>query len=165
MKKDTQNTDAKLVLKSSQDMDMPIAAAFAQATDFAYFERRAMRSGIEVHRHGEAEGLVGQAWTVRGELRGRMRLISVEVVEAEAPALLRLLSSTGQIDFHTECQFIEMGRRRTRLNVAIGLVPQTFAARLMVQSLRLARPRLKRRLDSSLHKVCRHAEKRAAGRT
>jgi hypothetical protein len=56
-------------------------------------------------------------------------------------------SSSSGIDGTVVVELVPLSRNRTRLSLSIELKPKTIAARIMVQSLRLGRGTLQRRLD------------------
>ena len=134
--------------------------AFRAATDYAFFEAWARDAGLDVARIGTGP-LQHLSWLVSGRIRGRERDIALSVPEVAAPVRMHVVTQINHIAAHSDIQFIELSRRRCRMTVTVGLVPKSIAARLIVHSLRLSRPRLTRRLNRGLGQFARIIAKRA----
>lgn len=141
-------------LTSRQDIEAPIDFLYAQLTDFDQFERMAMRRGAEVERRNPQHPAgAGLSWRLRFGYRGKPRQIDV--------TLLRLKEQTG-LDYSLDslvvggsAQFdlLALSAKRTRLTAVVELKPKTLAARLMLQSLRLAKGRVQQKYDSAVSKL------------
>ena len=150
-------------LKSREDIEAPIDFVFAQVTDFPAFERQALRRGADVQRRGgnDVPGL-GSAWDVTFKYRGKDRLLQAEVVHFEAPNSYLLHVRSGGISGETLVDLVPLSRRRTRLTVLTELAAQGLTARLLLQSLKLAKSNLSKRMSGRIGSFAADVEDRFA---
>ena len=134
-----------------QDIEAPIDFAFEQMTDFKSFERAAMRRGAEVQRvnEGDSHG-VGVAWDARFQLRGKPRDVQIEITEFERPNRLIVSSRAPSMGGDMVVELISLSRNRTRVDTKVKLAPKNLTAKLLVQSLKLARKNVSQRLNDRL---------------
>lgn len=133
---------------TKEDIECPVAHVFAQAADFAGFERQALRRGANVRRTDQKsqQGL-GSGWDVIFKFRGKERQMQAVVTAWDPPNGYGVLSSSSGIEGIVLVELVPLSRSRTRLSLSIELKPKTIGARIMVQSLKLARGTMQRRLD------------------
>lgn len=143
-----------------QDIAAPIAAVHAAITDFAAFERQALRRGAEVRRVTPEGGAQGPAWDILFQFRGRDRRLLLTVA-ADSPEGLRLTGDSQGVAFEAVAGLLALAPRQTRLTLHLSLHPKTLAAKLLVQSLRLARGQIARRVETRLETFARDIEARA----
>ena len=151
-----------------QDIEAPIEYVFERATDFANFERQAMRRGIEVGRPDNlSETGVGMKWDAVFQFRNKSRAIHVEVVEYNEPENVLLKSESGGVMADLSVEFLPLSKGRTRVRVGLELSPKTISARLLIQSLKFAKNNLGKRFEKRVRKFgleteeCFRKEKRA----
>lgn len=133
---------------TKEDIDCPIAHVFAQAADFAGFERQALRRGANVRRTDQKPQFgLGSGWDVIFKFRGKDRQMHAVVTGWDPPNGYTVQSTSAGIQGTVLVELVALSRSRTRLSLSIELVPNTIGARIMVQSLRLARGTMQRRLD------------------
>ncbi len=133
---------------TKEDIECPIAHVFAQSADFAGFERQALRRGANVRRVDQSQHYgLGSGWDVIFKFRGKERQMKAVVTAWDPPNGYAVQSTSSGIEGTVLVELVPLSRGRTRLSLSIELVPKTIAARIMVQSLRLARGTLQRRLD------------------
>ena len=134
-----------------QDIEAPIDFVFEQMTDFKSFERAAMRRGAEVQRvnEGDSHG-VGVAWDARFQLRGKPRDVQIEITEFERPNRLIVSSRAPSMGGDMVVELISLSRNRTRVDTKVKLAPKNLTAKLLVQSLKLARKNVSQRLNDRL---------------
>lgn len=140
--------DAGIVMKftTKEDIDCPIAHVFAQAADFTGFERQALRRGADVRKTDQnVQHGLGSSWDVIFKFRGKDRHLKALITGWEPPHGYIVTSLTNGIEGTLQVELVPLSRNRTRLSVSIELKPQTLGARIMVQSLKLARTTLQRR--------------------
>ncbi|VCU61101.1 FIG01073719: hypothetical protein [Tritonibacter mobilis] len=132
--------------ETKEDTDSPIAEAFAAVTDFESFERSAIRRGVEVHRNGDGSTAPEDlSWDVVFMFRGSERKMRLEILEYDAPNVV-VFSATGSgMTGELRVDLMALSSQRTRMTVRLDLRPKTLAARLLVQSLKLARNKLNRK--------------------
>ena len=129
-----------------EDIEAPIDVVFGAAADFAAFERGALRRGIEVARR---DALTvpgpGMVWAVRAPVRGKIRDILVELTGYAPDTGLAALAESSGITATVTLDLVALSRNRTRLQVGLDLRAGTLSARLLLQSLQLAKSSLDRR--------------------
>lgn len=133
------------------DVDAPIEFVFDQITDFKGLERAAMRRGAEVRRvDGLSAQGPGMAWDARFELQGRTREVQLELTEHDPPKGLVFASRSPSLGGRMAIDLAALSHTRTRVAMDVELHPNNLSARLLVQSLKLARKGLKSRVDERL---------------
>ncbi len=147
----------------NEDIDAPIARVFDALADFPSYERWAIRRGIKVARLDDhAEPRVGMAWLARFDLRGRPRRLRIELETYAAPGRMRFPFSSHGVQGALTLDLVALSPRRTRMSVVLNLKPRTLPARLVIQSLRLARSSLTKRFKLNVAVFARNMEERLA---
>lgn len=148
-----------------EDIEAPIEYVFAQVSDFQGLERSALRRGAEVQRVDDMGGTgPGMIWNTAFDLRGKRRNAQIELVEMDPPHSMRLVSRAATINGDLWIDLVAMSRGRTRLSLAAELTPQTLAARLVLQSLKLAKSNVTKRFEVRVASYARDLEDRYARR-
>ena len=134
-------------MNAREDVEAPIEFVYQQITDFQAFERRAMRRGAEVLRVDDlkADG-PGMAWDVTFMLRGKQRDVQIQLARLDPPNGLTMASRSPSMGGEMVVDLVALSRNRTRMTLNMELVPKNLTARLLVQSMKLARKSLTRRL-------------------
>lgn len=146
-------------LSTRQDIEAPIGAVFAAATNFAAVERRLEGRGVWVERDPTApQRGPGMVWNARGSWRGRSHEIRTELVSLEEDRGMVLRSVSGGVECTTVVDLVALSRVRTRMLISLDLRPTTLASRLLVQSLKLAKRRLTERLKTRLAEFAERVE-------
>lgn len=146
---------------AKQDIEVPIESVFAAVTDFDGFTTQALRRGAEVVRVDPLTGpCAGMTWQVGFEFRGKRRDMEIELLEVVRPSDLKMRSTTSGLDGHMTLELVALSRQRTRLGIELELAPKTLSARLLIQSLKLARASLSKRLRKRLEGFARATEER-----
>ncbi|QPM91126.1 SRPBCC family protein [Pseudooceanicola algae] len=139
----------KVVAK--EDIEAPIQKVFAGLTDFRTFERSAIRRGAGVKRVGDFEVAgEGVAWDANFTMRGKRRDIRLQIEQYDAPEHIRLTVRSDGMHGLVKVDLVALSPSRTRLRVETEIKPQTLSARLLLQSLRLARSNVQTRLQKRL---------------
>ncbi|SHL34646.1 hypothetical protein SAMN05443432_101206 [Roseovarius litoreus] len=148
-------------MNAREDVEAPIDFVYEQITDFQAFERRAMRRGAEVLRVDDlkADG-PGMAWDITFMLRGKQREVQIELARLDPPNGLTMASRSPTMGGQMVVELVALSRNRTRLNLDIELVPKNLTARLLVQSLKLARKTITRRLRKRVSQYAQELEER-----
>jgi hypothetical protein len=147
--------------RAKQDIEAPIDFVFGQVSDFHAFERSAMRRGAEVQRVDSlGKPGVGMAWDAAFDLRGKRREIKMQLASFDPPNGLSLTSRAASMGGDFVVELVALSRGRTRMDVSLTLEPRNLSARLLVQSLKLARSNLKRRFEARLANFARDVEER-----
>lgn len=149
-------------LNARKDVDMAAAELFAAISDFAYFERLALSQGVVVDRlAGEGRCAAGSVWRTRFLFRGRERTMTTRISEVETPRNLFLQGQSGNYDLFIAAHLAPLSRYETRLAVEFVVKPRSLAARMTIQTMRLARARIEARLSRKLGQFVDHVRTRA----
>ncbi|MGB0660833.1 MAG: hypothetical protein ACPGNV_11720 [Mangrovicoccus sp.] len=136
-------------LTSSFDAPYPQSQTYAALADFDALTASLTPRGFEVTQtaEGDTDG-VGKAWKIAFGFRGVHREIAVEVIEAtpETGFVLRGNSEGLVVTMSIALAGLENGR--CRVSVVAEAAAETFTARLLLQSLRLARAKIQPKFDS-----------------
>lgn len=148
---------------AKEDLELEAEQAFEFLSDFDGFERSAMRRGADVTRVDSlgAPG-VGMEWDVVFKLRGKRRELRVRLSEYDRPERMRFDFASPGIEGHLDIDLLSLARKRTRMAVAIEFSPKTLSARLLVQSLKLAKGNLNKRFTGQIAAYARDLESRVA---
>ncbi|MEK0164674.1 SRPBCC family protein [Phaeobacter sp. JH20_36] len=146
---------------SKEDIDAPIAEVFRSISDFESMERMALRRGVDVQRLGDAQHPEnGLAWDIEFQFRGKKRNLHLSLSTYE-PVTQMILSGTGSgMDGTMDIELLALSPQRTRLSVTLTLTPKTLSGRLMVQSLKLAKTKLKRGFKKRVSEFAKQTEER-----
>lgn len=149
-----------------EDIDAPIDHVWQQVNDFGAFERQAMRRGADVRRVDSGPVGVGSAWDLAFSFRGKDRKMKAVVATMDAPNALKFDAVASGIDTVVTVDLVPLSPQRTRFAVAIELSAKSLSARLLLQSLKLAKANLtnrfkKRVADYAEEVERRHTKKRA----
>ena len=142
-----------------EDIEAPIEAVFDALTDFAGFERAALQRGAQVWRTRDVEG-AGAAWTVEFEYRGKSRRLETEVERFERPSALVSRGRIGGFEGTLGFGLVALSPRRTRLTVDMEVKPRSLGARLLLQSMRLAKANLAARFRGRVRRLTKQIERR-----
>ena len=130
---------------TKQDIEAPIAEVFRIMTDFDVWERAMMRRGIEVARMDKlTTPAAGMRWASKFSFRGKPQAIEIEMTQMEAPGLLRFAGVAQSMEGLGSTELMALSSNRTRMHVVMDVTPRSMTARILMQSLRLARARLDR---------------------
>jgi hypothetical protein len=135
-------------LNAKEDIEAPIDFVFASATDFVSFERSALRRGAEVRRvDTKAKPGVGSCWDLTFGYRGKPRQMRATIATFDPPQGYSIAISAQGLEGLTTVELVALSRNRTRIAIGIELTPKTIAARILIQSLKLARGNLSSKLS------------------
>ena len=153
-------------LATREDIDAPIEAVFEQLSDFDSFERAILRRGAEVQRVDEMTATgAGMAWKTNFAFRGRQREARIGLDEHIHPDRLRASVWTSGLEMDLLIDLVAMSKTRTRMNFALDARPKTVPARLMIQSLKLARHSMLKRFRRRITEFAGDLETRAQNRS
>ncbi|MCQ0093797.1 SRPBCC family protein [Roseovarius sp. M141] len=147
--------------ETREDIEAPIDYAFSQISDFAVLERSLQRRGADVERTiDKTPPAPGIVWDTAFDLRGKRRHLRLEMICYEPPTLMRFAATSKSLDCDVEVELVSLSRGRTRMALAADLKPRTISARLMVQSLKLARTNVTKRFEIRTATFARDLEDR-----
>ena len=149
----------KLTAKS--DVEAPAAFVYEQLADFGGWERAAMRRGADVMRQ---DGLTkvgpGMTWATQFKYRGKDRLITIRLDAMKLNSHLALTGVSRLVDGVVTIDVLDLAAKRTRIEVRLDMKPKTFAARLYIQTMRLARARVERTFSQRVSQLAVEIENR-----
>jgi hypothetical protein len=138
-------------LTAKTDLEVPAAAVFAGLVDHPSWEREAIRNGVEIERPpGTPTTGVGAEWRVRGHFRGKSRKVLVRIEEMTQDQKLVLGIDGTAVDGNCRLEVMVLSPRRSRLRVDVEFKPKTLAARLFINTMRLAKGRVQAKFESRL---------------
>jgi carbon monoxide dehydrogenase subunit G len=146
---------------SKEDIDAPIGAVFEMVTDFEAFETAARRRGVEVRRTGNLRNHgPGITWDAAFPFRGRRRDFTLTLATFDPPTHLSVAGLSKGMTSVFNVELMELSPERTRLAVELDMKPRTIAARLLIQSLRLAKDKLTKRFKLRVAEAAKELEER-----
>ncbi|GAA6209440.1 SRPBCC family protein [Cognatishimia sp. WU-CL00825] len=146
---------------AKEDLDVPIDDAFNLLSEYDVFERMAMRRGIEVVRNTDASEFgVGSSWKIDFDWRGKAIKMRAEIVTFERPERVVLDVKTQGLDIKIDFELVALSRKRTRLHLVTDIDARTLPMRLLVQSMKLARGNIDKKLQERFQSQCRNLEDR-----
>ena len=107
-----------------------------------------------------AEPGVGMMWQAIFDLRGKRREVELEMVTFDPPNQIGLESTSPGLVGNMTFELVALARARTRVMVALELRPLNLSARLLVQSLKLAKTSLSRKFEQRVADYARLIEER-----
>ncbi|HEY9038226.1 MAG TPA: SRPBCC family protein [Roseovarius sp.] len=147
--------------EAREDIEAPIDHVFSQVSNFGALERNLLRRGADVQRTTDKiPPASGIAWDTAFDMRGKRRHMHLELTIYEPPTLMRFAATSRSLDCDVRVELVALSRGRTRMALAADLKPRTMSARLMVQSLKLARTNVTKRFEMRLATFVREMEDR-----
>lgn len=138
-------------LTAKTDLEVPAAAVFATLIDHPSWEREAIRNGVEVERPAGSPMMgVGAEWRIRGHFRGKARQVLVRIEELTPEQRLALGLDSPSVEGTSRLEVMVLSPRRSRLRVELEVKPKTLAARLFINTMRLAKGRVQARFENRL---------------
>lgn len=146
---------------AKEDIDAPLHNVFAMITDFEAFQRIAMRRGADVTRVDTLpEPGVGMEWKVVFDFRGRQRKLNLKLSEYDSATGVALVIDSPSISGSFRTDLLALSRTRTRMSVELDVQPMNLSARLLIQSLRLAKANLNKRFKLRVAEYAKDMEDR-----
>jgi hypothetical protein len=120
-----------------------------------------LRRGAEVTRTDKLrQPAPGMSWMIRFGWRGRERQMHVVLKQLERPQVLAIEGDSPSVEGVASIELVALSATRVRLLVQTTIKPRTLAARLFVQSMRLARGKVAARYDKKLRQLATIIEQR-----
>lgn len=122
-----------------------------------------MRRGAEVHRTDKLRVPgPGMEWSVRFRFRGRDRNLGVKLVTLERDTKLAFAGAGKMIESDMWIDLLSLAPNRTRLTMGVVVRPKTLGARLLLQSVKLAKTKVQIRFNKRLVQLATDIEIRHA---
>ncbi|MEO0765358.1 MAG: SRPBCC family protein [Pseudomonadota bacterium] len=149
---------------AQEDVSAPIDQVFEALCDFEMFERLAMRRGAELRRVDPLTQMgVGMRWKVKYAMRGRKRAFDLELIQFDPPNQMLFSAKSSGIDATFTVDLLALSRSRTRMAVALDMKPLNLSARLLIQSLKLAKSNLTKRFKERVSDYAKTLGERLQG--
>lgn len=130
-------------LAAKYDVEAPVEFVFRELMDFDAWERMAMRRGADVMRTDALpKPGPGMEWLVHFVYRTKTRSARIRLETATPTSLLALNLRSTLIDGEVTIELLDLAVSRTRITVRSEVKPKTIAARIYMQTLRLARKKV-----------------------
>jgi polyketide cyclase/dehydrase/lipid transport protein len=134
-----------------EEVDAPQDFTFGRFTDFCRYEKLAHSYGAELRRVGGfAEIGEGATWRGSIPIKGRTRGVEAVVTSYDPSDHARIDTAVGGMNVVFEMRFEALGDEKTKLIAVAELQAKTLAARLVIQSAKLARKRLQAKITSKI---------------
>ncbi|MGA0540493.1 SRPBCC family protein [Neotabrizicola sp. VNH66] len=148
-------------LTTKQDIEAPLDFVYGQLTDFEQFERMAMRRGAEVERTDRlTKPGPGMSWRLRFAWKGKPRKLLVRLADLAPGQMMDYAVDSPVAEGGARIELMALAPRRTRMTVATEVRPKTLGARIFIQSMKLAKGRVTRKLDGAAAKLAALIEER-----
>ncbi len=148
---------------TEQIVAAPQEALWAALTDFSRFERQAITSGAELHRTDTlTRPGVGMGWRARFDMRGRTREMTATLAEMNDPGVLSFAGKLSGMEGDLTFVLTPIGPDTTRLEAELSLRARSITAKVMLQSLKLARGNVAKGFRGRVKAFCRMSEQQVA---
>jgi len=134
-----------------EEIDAPRDFTFARFTDYTRYENLARSYGADLRRVGGfVEVSEGATWRGSIPIQGRTRGVEAEVTKYSPADYARIDTAVGGMNVVFEMRFEPLADEKTRLIAVAELQAKTLAARLVIQSAKLARKRVQAKITSKI---------------
>ncbi|MFD1913323.1 SRPBCC family protein [Halodurantibacterium flavum] len=146
---------------TTEDLEAPVDAVFRAVADFSVYQRMGERNGVRIERTDRLpQPAAGSSWAADFRYRGKERSAVAELEAFDPPNGLTMRVRSAGIGGVIQADLTELAASRTRIRIDMELEPQSITAKLLVQSLRLARGRAEERYRTRIHRFLREVEAR-----
>ena len=150
--------------KHVQEIDAPADYIFARITDFKKFEGHKGPVGFSFKRQGRLPVRIGTRWDISVPVRGRSRRFAAELSEYIPPRTLSYKSASLKYEGVMSMTIQPVSATSCRLEMRVVAKSRSFATSLVFITIRLARRRINKRLNTEMKKFAkRMAEEYKAG--
>lgn len=130
-----------------EDTALPADQLFAALSDFARIERMMARGGADVRRVDPAQQPgVGMAWDIAFDLQGKQRALRLTITRFDPPEEIVIHGQGDAVDLEVTVTVIALTRAKSRMMLDVEAKARNMRARLMLQTARLGKAQLDRRL-------------------
>ncbi|MBO6603304.1 hypothetical protein [Rhodophyticola sp.] len=137
--------------KVAEDVDAPVGFVFERMMDFSQFEADIRGRGADLRRVDNwTRAEKGVRWRGSVQVRGKMRGIEAELDEVIRDEMVAIQITVGGMEARYQMTFIALSAQVTRVAAELDLKPRTLTARLIIQTMKLARGRVLQRMTGTL---------------
>lgn len=146
-------------LETTYDLNAPADYIFRRITDHADFEALLMGYGANIERLDDQTDLsVGMKWSIDGVFRGKQRQVEVELTKLLINEMISYKSESKDVTAKVDMELFALTPSRTRFSVLMMPKAKTISARLILQSAKLARNTLEKRVNKRFADFCQRLE-------
>jgi uncharacterized protein YndB with AHSA1/START domain len=146
-------------LETTYDLDAPAEYIFQRITDHADFEALLMGYGANIERLDDETSLnVGMKWAIDGVFRGKQRQVEVALTSLTDNELVSYQSESKDVNAVVDMKLDALSAQKTRFSVDLKPKANTISARLILQSAKLARKTLEKRINRRFADFCQRLE-------
>lgn len=103
---------------------------------------------------------IGMAWSADATIRGRKRNFQASLAAMEAPNGYTVCGGTEGLNYTAVVELMALSRSRTRMMMSVDLKPTTLTARLLLQSVKLAKSTLTTKFNNRVEAFAKDIEER-----
>lgn len=131
---------------SKGDIEAPTDFVYADMTDYEGWEKSIRKRNTQLVR---SPGPIrpGTTWDTKFRLRGRDRDMVMTLLSETQDRQVLLTIADSSLDVDVSTDLMPLNPKVSRVAVTIHLRPRNLAAKLLTQSLRLARTKIQHQLD------------------
>lgn len=145
--------------QTQEDLEAPLDYVFRRASNFEAYERQALRKGAHVaRRDGPGPVQVGSSWDVRFTFRNKERQMTATLAEFAAPQDIVVDTDAKGLASLSHVSFLALSAQTTRVTVKIDMSAKSLSARLLLQSLKLAKSNLEGRFRKRVREQLKGVE-------
>lgn len=149
-------------ISTQRDIDAPPDTLFSDMADLDRHLNDAADRGIEIIRLDDgSQGIAGGSWRVDFSLAGRRRTGELRVAKWAPNGQMALAGTVDGLAVAIDLEVAPLQDDRSRLAVAVDIAPTSMGGRILVQTLKLARPQIETRMESRIDRIQGRAEARA----
>jgi carbon monoxide dehydrogenase subunit G len=146
-------------LETTYELDAPAEYVFKRITDHADFEALLMGYGANIERLDDETSLnIGMKWAIDGNFRGKQRQVEVALTQLNENELVGYSSVSKDVNAVVDMKLEALSPTQTRFSVDITPKANTISARLILQSAKLARKTLEKRINRRFADFCQRLE-------
>lgn len=146
-------------LEATYDLDAPAEYIFKRITDYSDFEALLMGYGANFERLDNETSLsVGMKWAIDGVFRGKQRQVEVALTGLLQNELVSYQSESKDVNAAVDMKLHAISAKQTRFSVDLTPKANTISARLILQSAKLARKTLEKRINYRFADFCQRLE-------
>jgi hypothetical protein len=146
-------------LEATYDLEAPAEYIFGRITDHADFEALLMGYGANIERLDDETSLnVGMKWAIDGVFRGKQRQVEVVLTQLNKNELVSYASVSKDVNASVDMKLQALSVKQTRFTVDLTPKANTISARLILQSAKLARKTLEKRINRRFADFCQRLE-------
>lgn len=138
-------------LAAKTDLEAPIDFVYETLSDHRSWERDVAERGIRVERPADTPvSGPGAGWWLHLPYRGKLVRLYLQLLREKLYDHLLFEMQSNTIEGEVAMSVMALSPRRTRLHMTIEVNPRTLAARLLLNTLKLAKGRVQARLDQRI---------------